>query len=156
VTEELKDGGFVAEYTFELGGAVPAVQKLSFPSNCEVVPLTIPRPLGIVFEEKEIDGKKRVVADEVVQGGNAEAAGVQVGDVLKCTTAVFTVKGTVDVSTWLNPPKNANVLAYFVTDDRSFEDTMNALISNSQLIDTPRGKYEVKTVTLLLERPVTD
>lgn len=87
--------GGQAEYSFDLGGPSAAHQTFTFHANAEVLPLSIERPLGIVFEEKEVDGVKLCVAVEVLEGSNAAAAGVNVGDVLKCTTAVFTVKGKV-------------------------------------------------------------
>jgi hypothetical protein len=63
------------------------------------------------------------------------------------------MKGVVDVTSWLNPPKNNNILAYFVADGKPFKQVMDALVSNGQMIDTPRGKREVEDVSLLLERP---
>ena len=52
----------------------------------------------------------------------------------------------------MNPPRNANVLAFLPTDGKRFEEIMAAIQSHTQLIDTPRGKTEVERVTLLLER----
>eukprot|EP00959_Pyramimonas_sp_CCMP1952_P162183 3390758-Pyramimonas_sp.AAC.2 len=77
------------------------------------------------------------------------------GDILRLTTAVFKMKGVVDVTAWLNPPKDNNILAYYVVDGRQFSKVMDALVSNGQLIDTPRGKQEVTDVTVILERPAS-
>jgi hypothetical protein len=72
------------------------------------VTVTIERPLGIVFEDK-LDGiYTKIVVDEIVEGSNASKADVQVGDVLRITTAVFNIPGVIDVTAWLNPPKSTN------------------------------------------------
>jgi hypothetical protein len=67
-----------AEYSFDLGGPSFATSTFTFRADAEVLPLSIARPLGIVFEEKVVDGVKMCVADEVLEGSNAAAAGVQV------------------------------------------------------------------------------
>merc|ERR1719271_2358616 len=47
----------------------------------------LPLPMGMIFEESEVaQGKFEIV--EVVPGSNAEAAGVQPGDLLRATTAM--------------------------------------------------------------------
>eukprot|EP00240_Pyramimonas_obovata_P013822 CAMPEP_0118933352 /NCGR_PEP_ID=MMETSP1169-20130426/11939_1 /TAXON_ID=36882 /ORGANISM="Pyramimonas obovata, Strain CCMP722" /LENGTH=208 /DNA_ID=CAMNT_0006876105 /DNA_START=96 /DNA_END=722 /DNA_ORIENTATION=- len=152
-TETLKDGSYKDNYTIFLGGNTPANEVLTFRKDSTAVTLTIPRPLGIAFEEKMVDGVACCVADEVIEGSNAEKAGVQAGDILRMTTAVFKMKGVVDVTAWLNPPKDNNILAYYVADGKPFSKVMDALVSNGQLIDTPRGKQEIEDVTILLERP---
>ena len=51
-TKEVGNGeGFETEFLFDLGGETPAqVKDLRFKKDSEVVTVTIPRPLGIVFE----------------------------------------------------------------------------------------------------------
>eukprot|EP00242_Pyramimonas_sp_CCMP2087_P003821 CAMPEP_0198212840 /NCGR_PEP_ID=MMETSP1445-20131203/27895_1 /TAXON_ID=36898 /ORGANISM="Pyramimonas sp., Strain CCMP2087" /LENGTH=234 /DNA_ID=CAMNT_0043887389 /DNA_START=78 /DNA_END=782 /DNA_ORIENTATION=+ len=152
-TEKSEDGSYTDNYTIFLGGNSPANVPLQFRKGSADVVFRIPRPLGIAFEEKMVEGEACCVAEEVIAGSNAEKAGVQAGDILRLTTAVFTMKGVVDVTSWLNPPKNNNILAYFVADGKPFKQVMDALVSNGQMIDTPRGKREVEDVSLLLERP---
>mmetsp|Transcript_7256 Transcript_7256/g.9807 ORF Transcript_7256/g.9807 Transcript_7256/m.9807 type:complete len:218 (-) Transcript_7256:224-877(-) len=152
IIETSKDGVITAEFSFDLGGPTAAKDSLSFQPGSEFETFVIPRPLGIIFEEKILNGEKCCVAEELVEGGNAEAKGVKVGDILRCTTGVFTVKGNIDVSTWMNPPKNTNVLAYFFADGKPFDQVMEAIVSNGQLIDTPRGKREIESVSLIVER----
>eukprot|EP00959_Pyramimonas_sp_CCMP1952_P162182 3390758-Pyramimonas_sp.AAC.1 len=65
-------------FTIDLGGNTPANEELTFRKDSTAVTLTIPRPLGIAFEEKMIDGVPCCVADEVIEGSNAEKAGVKV------------------------------------------------------------------------------
>ena len=68
--------------------------------------MTIPRPLGIVFEEK-LDGiHQKIVVDEVLES-NASKADVKVGDVLRITTAVFNVPGVIDVTACSIRPRAA-------------------------------------------------
>ena len=54
-----------------------------------VYEILIEGPLGIVFEEVEVDGNKGVFVAEVLEGGNAAKSGVNVGDKLLATTAVI-------------------------------------------------------------------
>lgn len=86
--------GYEQDFFFDLGGADPApVKGLRFETGTTPITVTIPRPLGIVFEEK-LDGiYTKIVVDEIIEGSNASKADVKVGDVLRITTAVFNVPG---------------------------------------------------------------
>lgn len=53
-----------------------------------VYEVQLQKPLGIVFEEVEADGRKGCFVSELVPDGNAEKAGVGVGDLLLATTGV--------------------------------------------------------------------
>ena len=96
----------------------------------------------------------RCVAVEIVEGSNAEAAGVKVGDILRMTSAVAVGKSRVEVGKWQVEPstdmrkKGNNRRAYFVADDATFPAVMDAIISNGEEVD---GE-EATTVSLLLER----
>ena len=154
-TTEVGNGeGFETEFLFDLGGETPApVNGLRFKKDSEVVTVTIPRPLGIVFEEK-LDGiYQKIVVDEVLEGSNASKADVKVGDVLRITTAVFNVPGVIDVTAWLNPPKSSNCKAFYVADQKPFDKVMDAIKSHAVPVDTPDGPMEVEEVGLVLERP---
>ena len=154
-TKEVGNGeGFETEFLFDLGGETPAqVKDLRFKKDSEVVTVTIPRPLGIVFEEK-LDGiYQKIVVDEVLEGSNASKADVKVGDVLRITTAVFNVPGVIDVTAWLNPPKSSNCKAFYVADQKPFDKVMDAIKSHAVPVDTPDGPMEVEEVGLVLERP---
>ena len=49
--------------------------------------------------------------------------------------------------------QGANVPAYFVADGRTFNQVMDAIVSNGTPVDTPEGKVELQEVSLVLERP---
>ena len=155
LAKEVGNGeGFETEFLFDLGGETPAqVKDLRFKKDSEVVTVTIPRPLGIVFEEK-LDGiYQKIVVDEVLEGSNASKADVKVGDVLRITTAVFNVPGVIDVTAWLNPPKSSNCKAFYVADQKPFDKVMDAIKSHAVPVDTLDGPMEVEEVGLVLERP---
>ena len=148
-----ESAGYEMDFFFDLGGESPAPLKgVRFPTGTEPVIVSIPRPLGIVFEEKADGIYNKIVVDEIVEGSNAEKADVKVGDVLRITTAVFNVPGVIDVTAWLNPPKSTNCKAFFVADQEKFDKVMSAIQSHSVPIDTPDGPAEVKEVGLVLER----
>jgi hypothetical protein len=88
VREEVGGDKFMETYGLNLGGSIGR-ETLTFAPNTQAVALVVTRPLGIVFEESE--GK--VVAVELVEGSNAEQAGVKVGDVLRMTSAVAVGRG---------------------------------------------------------------
>ena len=78
-------------------------------------------PLGMVLEESEtLEGKFEIA--EVVEGGNAERAGVQVGDIFRACSAQR------------GPAPNAKVFpkkALFTAETQTFEACMGALATNS-------------------------
>jgi hypothetical protein len=65
-------------YTIYLGGNSPANVPLQFRKGSADMVFRIPRPLGIAFEEKMVEGEACCVAEEVIAGSNAEKAGVKV------------------------------------------------------------------------------
>lgn len=132
---------------------------LKFRKGSEAVTVDLPRPLGIFFEEKQMDGKRCCVVDELVEGGNAAASGVvRVGDVLRATTAVAKGADRVTVGRFQVEPSlgqrqaGGYTLAYFVADDQPFDRVMGALTSFANPVDTDEGPVEVEVVSLLLER----
>lgn len=148
-----ESAGFEQDFYFDLGGAEPAPLKgTRFEPGSTPVVVTIPRPLGIVFEERLEGIYTKIVVDEIVEGSNASKADVKVGDVLRITTAVFNVPGVIDVTAWLNPPKSTNCKAFFVADQKPFDKVMSAIQSHTVQVDTPNGPVDVKEVGLVLER----
>jgi len=157
--KEAPDGTFSQDFLFDLGvpkfptNSPAPLREVMFNAGSEAVAVTIDRPLGLVFEEK-LDGLyTKIVVEEIVPGGNADKAGVlQVGDVLRVTTAVFLVPGVVDVTAWLNPPKASNCKAFFVCDKQNFDKVMSAIQSHVVPVDTPDGVATMGEVGLVLER----
>ena len=148
-----ESAGFEQDFFFNLGGATPAPLKaVRFATGSTPVVVTVPRPLGIVFEEKADGIYNRIVVDEIIEGSNAAKADIKVGDVLRITTAVFNVPGVIDVTAWLNPPKSTNCKAFFVADQEPFDKVMSAIQSHAVPVDTPDGPVEVTEVGLVLER----
>ncbi len=87
-------------------------QKEKFPEYFSlpdgVYEIALPRPLGIVFEEVEADGRKGVFVSELVPGGNAEKSGlVSVGDLLIAVTGVKVIGAKFD-----RPLIQADILDY--------------------------------------------
>ena len=141
----------------QLGPARPATeQALALRDGTALLPLAIPRPLGVVFAEAQVklSGPSIAVVEEVAPGSNAAAAGVRVGDVLRLVSCVVEVRGKVDVvSFYANPPKAAYRRALLVADAQPFPKLMKALLSNSTAVDLPGGESRVfADVPLVLER----
>jgi hypothetical protein len=84
--------------------------------------------------------------DDVAEGSNAAAAGVQVGDLLRACTATQTI---MDAPTWqilaggIGVPKTKRIM--YSVDGRPFEEVMDAIASN-------RMDPEGRPVVLVLER----
>lgn len=103
-------------------------------------------PLGMILglDEEEIYGATRV--DEVAEGSNAKAAGVQVGDIVRAMTACQT---TMETPTWqlmvggIGQPKTKRFM--YSADSRPFEEVMDAVSSN-------RMDPLERPVVLVLER----
>mmetsp|Transcript_7675 Transcript_7675/g.25421 ORF Transcript_7675/g.25421 Transcript_7675/m.25421 type:complete len:190 (-) Transcript_7675:63-632(-) len=138
--------GCQQQFGVELDGKqVKQIVKMA--AGSEPVPLTLERPLGIVFEAK--DGA--CVVDELVEGGNAAAAGVLVGDVLRLVTAVAPGESKVTVGDFQVEPsmdmrsQAPAVRALFDADGQPFNRTMDAIVSNADA--------GISHVALLLERP---
>ena len=148
-------GCFEQDFEIALGGETPAPVTAKFEPGSEAVIVTIPRPLGIAFEEKTVGIYTQIVVDEVVEGSNAAKADVKVGDILRITTAVFNVPGVIDVTAWLNPPKSTNCKAFYVCDQKPFDKVMDAIKSHAVPVDTPDGPVEIMEVGLVLERPAS-
>lgn len=147
-------GSFMETYGLDLGGGTIARETLTFPPDSTAVALEVARPLGVVFEDV---GDGRCTAVEILEGSNAAAAGVAVGDVLRLTSAVAAGKSTVEVGKFQVEPslgmrkKGANRRACFCADGQSFAATMDAVVSNGEDVDGDVAE----TVALLLERPNT-
>jgi hypothetical protein len=149
------DGAYKETYGLDLGGSIGR-ETLRFSPKSSAVALEVTRPLGIVFEEMNysfpINGSykhgKQILAVDIMEGSNAEKAGVKVGDILRMTSAVAVGKSAVEPSLDMRKQGN-NRRAYFVADNKPFDTVMDAIISNGEAVD---GE-EAKTVSLLLERP---
>jgi len=146
-------------FGFPLGGGKVGRELVRFREGAEAVAVELPRPLGIIFEEKKVDGMRYCVVDELVEGGNAAVSGeVRVGDILRVTTAVAKGADKVSVGKFQVEPslgqreKGGYSLAYFVADGQPFDRVMGALTSFANPIDAEEGPMEVPSVSLLLER----
>ena len=150
VKEDNPDGTFMETYGLNLGGGNIGRESIVFGSNATLCCFELERPMGIIFED--VDGE--CVAVEIIEGSNASAAGVMVGDVLRMTSAVAVGKSTVEVGKLQVEPslgmrkKGANRRALFVADGRPFDAVMDAVVSNAEEVDGTVSP----TVALLLER----
>lgn len=116
-------------------------------------------PLQMILGEEEFQWEKErngegnvimkgsmVTVDELTSGGNAELAGVQVGDVLRAFTAC---KVEMEAPTWqllaggIGRPKTKRFI--YVCDNRPFEEVMDAVASN-------RMDPEGRSILLVVER----
>ncbi|KAK3275944.1 hypothetical protein CYMTET_15957 [Cymbomonas tetramitiformis] len=97
--EKLEDELTVAEvslpdstsFGFQERELPPTASFTKIYSNSELFAVELEIPVGAVLEEKEEDGF--VVVEEVSEGGSAEAAGLQRGDILRAVSAcVATMK----------------------------------------------------------------
>ena len=97
VTSRRAPGCFTQiEYSFDLGGDKAATQNFEFSAEVEPLAFTIPRPLGIVFEERRVDGKYSYIrAEEVMEDSNADKAGVKVRCKLSPSRCHFMVAGRI-------------------------------------------------------------
>ena len=112
----------------------------------------VPLPMGMIFEESEAaPGKFEVV--EVVPGSNAEAAGVQPGDLLRATTAMAVNwkasmeeadTGFIEADAFGGKPGLQRAL--FNADGQTFDSLLTALSSNGADQDGPG------VATLVVER----
>mmetsp|Transcript_2792 Transcript_2792/g.10355 ORF Transcript_2792/g.10355 Transcript_2792/m.10355 type:complete len:205 (-) Transcript_2792:433-1047(-) len=150
VKEDNPDGTFMETYGLNLGGGNIGRESIVFGADATLLAFEVERPMGIVFED--VNGE--CVAVEIIEGSNAFAAGVMVGDVLRMTSAVAVGKSTVEVGKLQVEPslgmkkKGANRRALFVADRRPFDAVMDAVVSNAEDVDGTVSP----TVALLLER----
>lgn len=155
---ERGSGKNVAYFSFDLGGTSPRQEKVvAKGSDAELMCFQVERPMGIYFEEKEYWGQAVTYVDELVEGSNAEKAGLKAGDVLRICTAVFGVRAPADIGTMFgaNPNKQVIAKALFDCDGQSYNKTMTALVSNENQVDTQDGgKADVPDVCLVVERPM--
>ena len=139
-----------------LGNENMTQQTLPLREGTSLLPLSIPRPLGVVFAERRrgLSSETEAFVEEVGEGSNAERAGVRVGDVLRLTTCVVEVRGKVDVlSYYANPPKAANRRALLVADGTPFSKLMKAIVSNATPVDLATGESRAfDEIALVLER----
>lgn len=121
----LNKNKFDGNVDIELGEGYKTMTENFSPSwedgQCSLACVEASLPLGMIIEESEkIDGKFEIV--EVLEGSNAEKAGVRVGDMFRACSAQR------------GPPPNANVApkkALFDAEGMNFEACMNALGTNS-------------------------
>jgi C-terminal processing protease CtpA/Prc len=126
-------------------------EKVQFPprlnesQNSKILVCEASLPLGILLgESEEVAGMTLV--DEVVEGSNAEAAGVKVGDVVRGFTAC---RMEMDMPTWqliaggIGRPKTMRFM--YGPDGKPFEQVMEAIGSN-------RMDPEQRPVVIVLER----
>lgn len=128
-------------------------EKVQFPPRYEkgqskILVLEAPLPLGLILGEHEtITGV--TVVDEVGEGSNGDAAGFQVGDLIRACTAC---RVEMEQPTWqlivggIGRPKTMRFI--FSTDFKPFEQVMTALASN-------RMDPDERSVILVVEREVT-
>lgn len=64
-------------------GALPLKEKWSVQDEVELLAMPLSKPLGAVLAEQ----KGRIVVEKMVDGSNAALGGLQVGDVIRGTTA---------------------------------------------------------------------
>mmetsp|Transcript_26090 Transcript_26090/g.57159 ORF Transcript_26090/g.57159 Transcript_26090/m.57159 type:complete len:315 (-) Transcript_26090:284-1228(-) len=112
-----------------------------------------PLPLGIVLGQEDYGGNSNdnmrlppITVDDLAAGGNAEQAGVRVGDILRACTAC---QVTMEQPTWqlmmggVGRPTTTRMM--FSTDDKAFEEVMDAIGSNGM-------DPESRDVWLVVER----
>ena len=98
-----------------------------------IIAFQAPLPLGIVLgQDEELPMAQRpTTIDAIAEGGNGEKAGVKVGDCLRACTAC---QMTMEQPTWqllaggIGRPKTTRMM--FGTDNKSFEEVMDAIVSN--------------------------
>eukprot|EP00239_Pterosperma_sp_CCMP1384_P006878 CAMPEP_0197856452 /NCGR_PEP_ID=MMETSP1438-20131217/28589_1 /TAXON_ID=1461541 /ORGANISM="Pterosperma sp., Strain CCMP1384" /LENGTH=211 /DNA_ID=CAMNT_0043471909 /DNA_START=268 /DNA_END=903 /DNA_ORIENTATION=+ len=157
VTEKQDSGAFQETYGLNLGKSIGR-ETLTFPAGASAVAVDVKLPMGMVLEEVTVEGKQVILAVDINEGSNAETAGVQVGDILRMTSAVAKGKVKVEVGRFQVEPslgmekKGDNRKAYFIVDGSSFGQVMNALVSNAEPV--PGADEDSPLVNLLLERRV--
>jgi len=98
-----------------------------------IIAFQAPLPLGIVLgQDEELPMAQRpTTIDAIAEGGNGKKAGVKVGDCLRACTAC---QMTMEQPTWqllaggIGRPKTTRMM--FGTDNKSFEEVMDAIVSN--------------------------
>lgn len=118
------------------------------PASSRILAFQAPLPLGVVLgQDEEVPPAQRLTTiDAIADGGNGEAAGIRVGDVLRACTAC---QVTMEQPTWqllaggIGRPKTTRMM--FGTDGKSFEEVMDAIGSNSM-------DPEERDIWLVMER----
>lgn len=125
-------------------------EKVQFPprfgsNESSILVLEAPLPLGVILGEHEtVPGMTTV--DEVAEGSNGEAAGFQVGDLVRACTAC---QIQMEQPSWqliaggIGRPKTVRLM--FSTDFKPFEQVMEALGSN-------RMDPEERSILVVVER----
>uniref|UniRef100_A0A7S1U795 PDZ domain-containing protein n=1 Tax=Phaeomonas parva TaxID=124430 RepID=A0A7S1U795_9STRA len=131
---------FFGRVTVDLGPEFKPLDQVLDPSfsddNSALATVQVPLPMGMVIEESAtLEGKVEVV--EVVEGSNAEKAGVQVGDVLRgCTAMAVNLAKAAEEDVAFNALAGATkpglCRAFYIADGMPFDETMNALTSNAE------------------------
>eukprot|EP00471_Norrisiella_sphaerica_P001094 CAMPEP_0184485218 /NCGR_PEP_ID=MMETSP0113_2-20130426/6850_1 /TAXON_ID=91329 /ORGANISM="Norrisiella sphaerica, Strain BC52" /LENGTH=239 /DNA_ID=CAMNT_0026866571 /DNA_START=57 /DNA_END=776 /DNA_ORIENTATION=+ len=121
--------------------------------NTELIPVTVGFPgLGVILEQKVLDDGPCIVVDDKEDAGSAVDV-LQVGDVLRAFSAVYTVTPPTDtLAFYANPPRKVNVRGMFEVDGKNFAKTIAALKSNGELIDRFGEKMEVNEISIVVER----
>lgn len=126
---------YIAEVPILKGDGSTVVERVDFPprftrGTSTVLAVRSVLPLGIILGESE-DVPGAIGIDEIAPGGNAGAAGVKVGDLLRAVTAC---QVTMEQPTWqlivggIGQPKTKRMM--FSTDGKVFEEVMEAVASN--------------------------
>lgn len=154
--EFAKRAYFFGKVTVGLGEGYKPMTETFAPSfkddQSSLAVVEVPLPLGMVIEESETL-EKRIQVAEVTEGSNAEKAGIKVGDVVRAVTAQKRDNmGAAESSIAFNALAGATTQgikirkAIFMTDGQGFDNTFDALLTNS---DKQGGNNRV---ALVLER----
>ena len=126
------------------------VHKSDYPvGDTYIVACAAALPIGIILGESE-DIPGAMVVDEVGEGSNGAAAGVEVGDILRACTAC---RAMMKAPTWqilaggIGQPETARFM--YTVDGRPFEEVMEAIGSN-------RMDPDQRPIVLVLEKKVKD
>eukprot|EP00472_Partenskyella_glossopodia_P008326 CAMPEP_0197534548 /NCGR_PEP_ID=MMETSP1318-20131121/47516_1 /TAXON_ID=552666 /ORGANISM="Partenskyella glossopodia, Strain RCC365" /LENGTH=179 /DNA_ID=CAMNT_0043091865 /DNA_START=266 /DNA_END=805 /DNA_ORIENTATION=+ len=126
---------------------------LEAPADSELISVNVKFPgLGVILEQKYLDDGPRIVVDDKESTGTAIGA-LEVGDILRAFSAVYTVTPPTDVMAfYANPPKKVNVRGMYEVNGKNFAKTIAAIQSNGELIDRFGEKMEVSDISLVVER----
>ena len=140
---------YSAEIPILKGDGNEVVERVDFPpiiknNKSFILAVEASLPLGIILGE-DIPGIMQV--DEIAENSNGEKAGIQVGDIVRATTAC---QVTMTQPTWqliaggIGQPQTTRMM--FTTDRKPFEEVMEAIASN-------RMDPMERPIVLVLERP---
>eukprot|EP00466_Bigelowiella_natans_P008510 jgi/Bigna1/88626/estExt_fgenesh1_pg.C_350049 len=155
-TRTESDGRTEKTFGFRITGSEksPYIKmKIASTPDTELHAVTVPFPgLGVVLEQKVLNDGPVIVVDAKEETGSAIGL-LEVGDVLRAFSAVYTVTPPTDtLAFYANPPKKINVRGMFEVDGKNFAKTIAALKSNGELIDRFGEKMEVNDISIVVER----